>query len=148
MSILDTINANLIHAQKAKDELTTSTLRLLKSAIQYASIEKNIDKPDDELVLAVIQKQAKQRKDSIQNYADAGRDELKQKEEAELTILEGYLPAQLSDDNLTAVINETIAEIGARSKKDMGAVMKAVLTKVQGQADGKRVSRLVNTLLP
>jgi len=147
MSLLESIHEDLITALKAKDEVRTSTLRLLKSALQYVSLEKKIEDPDDELVLSVIQKQAKQRKDSIESYENAGRSELKEREEQELHILEAYLPEQLSDEELSALIAQTITETGAQVKKDMGMVMKTVLAKVQGQADGKRVSQLAGQML-
>lgn len=147
VSLYDTLASDLNTSLKAKDTLRTSTLRLLKSAIQYALIEKQVETADDELVLSVIRRQAKQRQDSIENYASAGRDALKEKEEAELKILEAYLPAQLSDDELNAIVKDVITSTGAQSKKDMGRVIKSVIEKAGGRADGKRISQSVSHLL-
>lgn len=147
MSLYDTLTTDLHSSLKAKDALRTSTLRLVKSAIQYALIENKVETADDELVLSVIRRQTKQRQDSIENYASAGRDALKEKEEAELKILEEYLPAQLSDADLSAIVKEAITATGAQSKKDMGRVIKSVIEIAGGRADGKRISQSVSQLL-
>lgn len=148
MSLYNTLQDDLKEALKNKNALKVSTLRMLKSAIQYASIEKKIETPDDDFLITIIQKQIKQRNDSIANYEKAGRLDLKEKEEAEVTILQTYMPKQLSDNELKAIVSTTITEIGASSKKTMGIVIKKVMEKVQGRADGKRVSTCVaQTLL-
>jgi len=147
MSLYDSIQTDIKVAMKEKNAIKVSTLRMLKSALQYALIEKNSESPDDDLVMSIIQKQVKQRKDSIENFEKGGRADLKEKEEIELNILTEYLPAQLSDDDLSAIIKDAIAETGASSKKEMGLVMKAVMKKAQGRADGKRVNQLASQLL-
>ena len=137
------INADLKQAMLARDALQLSTLRMLKSAIEYTKIEKKQENLADPEVLAVIQKQVKQRQDSIAGFEKGGRTDLADKEKAELAILKSYLPAELSEAQLTAVVQAVIAETGAQTKADMGKVMKAVQTKVAGRADNRLVSQIV-----
>ena len=143
--LTDRIETEMKDALRAKDMVKLNTLRMVKSAITYHLMEKGgKDKPaTDADVTAVIQKQVKQRRDSIESYEKGGRTDLVAKEKAELAVLESFLPKQMSTEELTAIINATIAEIGATSKAQMGAVMKALMPKVTGKADGKLVSQLV-----
>jgi len=141
------LEADLITALKAHEDLKVSTLRLLKTAVKNMAIEKKTDKIEDADVIRVIQKQAKQRQDSIKSFADAGREEMAAKEQAELDILESYLPAPLSDDELTRAVDTAIEETGASVKADMGKVMKAVMLATGGRADGKKVSAAVSQKL-
>jgi uncharacterized protein YqeY len=143
------IEAEMKDALRAKDTVRLNTLRMLKSAVGYHLLEKGgQDNPaTDADVIAVVQKQIKQRRDSIESYEKGGRAELAEKEKAELAVLETYLPKQMSPDELAAVVKATIAEVGATSKAQMGAVMKALMPKVAGKADGKLVSQMVQQQL-
>jgi len=141
--LLEKIENDLKDALKAKDAEKVSTLRFLKSAIQNLSIEKK-GKIKDEDVIGVIKKQVKQRKDSIDGFKKGGRQDLVDKETKELEILKIYLPEELKPEELLAIVKEVISETGASTQKDMGKVMKAVMERSKGKADGKTVSMLVN----
>jgi len=132
---------------KARDEIRLSTLKMLKSALSYAQIEAQHELSEAE-ELKVIQSEAKKRQDSIQAYENANRQELVDKETQELKILHEFLPSQLSDQELEQLINQVISEQNAKSIADLGKVIGAVLQKVQGKADGSRVSALVKQKLP
>ncbi len=146
MSIKESLKSDLVTAMKARDELRLSTLRLITSAIKNKEIDERKEL-DDDGVLAVLNTAAKQRRDSIEQYEKGGRIDLADKEKAELVIIQGYLPQQLSKDEVAAIIKETVAETGAAGAKDMGKVMKALMPKVKGKADGKLVNELVKELL-
>lgn len=132
-------------AMKAKDTVSLTVLRALKSAIKNAAIEKGgADAELDEAeCMAVIRKQIKQRQDSITQFEGAGRPELAENEKVEITVLEKYLPAPLSDEEVSHIVSDAISETGASSKADMGKVMKLVQEKAEGRADGKVLSQLV-----
>jgi uncharacterized protein len=142
MTLSQRIDSDLKEAMRAKDAAKLGVLRMLKSAMKYGAIEKS--GADAELsdadAVQVIRKQAKQRQDSIDSFEKGGRPELVAKEKAELVILNSYLPQQMSADELAKVVRQTIAEVGATSKAQMGAVMKALQAKVAGRADGKALS--------
>lgn len=140
------LKENLKQAQLNRDGLKVSTLRLVLSEISNFRISKGSDLTDDE-VISVLQKEAKKRKESIESYKKGGREELALKEESELKILEEYLPEELSNEELTKIIEESITEVGAKSLADMGRVMGIVMVKVSGQADGGKVSTLVRQKL-
>ena len=146
MSIKEKLRADLVAAMKARAELKVSTLRLITSAIKNKEIDERKEL-DDDGVLAVLNTAAKQRRDSIEQYEKGGRQDLADKEKAELVIIQEYLPQQLSKDEVTAFIKEAIAETGAAGAKDMGKVMKALMPKVKGKADGKLVNELVKEIL-
>ncbi len=148
MTLVEKINAELKASMLAKDADRTGALRMLKSAIGYAQIEKKVEPLPDADVLVVVQKEAKKRRDSIEEFERGGRAELAAKEAAELKVLAEFLPQQLSPEELEALVKLAIAEAGATSKKDMGAVMKVAQAKAAGRADGKALSGLVNRLLP
>jgi uncharacterized protein len=137
-------------AMRAKDTEKLGTLRLLKSAVKYASIEKHgaDGQPTDEEVVAVIRKETKKRQDSIDSFEKAGRPEAAAKEKAEKTFLETLLPAGLDEAALETLVREAIAETGATSKAQMGLVMKNATARAAGRADGKTLSALVQRLLP
>jgi uncharacterized protein YqeY len=148
MTLPERIDADLKDAMRAKDAGRLGVLRMLKSALKYAAIEKSADDQLDEAAASqVIRKQVKQRQDSIESFEKGGRPELAAKEKEELEILNAYLPKGLSADELTALVRETIAEVGASSKAQMGAVMKALQAKVAGRADGKTLSQEVSRQL-
>jgi uncharacterized protein YqeY len=149
MALLDRIDSDLKEAMRAKDATRTSVLRMLKAALKNAAIEKaGADAPlSDGDAIQVVRKQAKQRQDSIESFERGGRAELVAKEKEELLILQSYLPQPMSADELEKVVHETIAELGATSKTQMGAVMKALQTKVACRVDGKTLSAEVQKQL-
>jgi len=141
------VNAEITAAMKAQQAGRLSTLRLLKSAITNRGVEKNRDLDDAE-VLQVVAQLVKQRRDSIEQFAAAGRTDLVEKETAELAILEEYQPPAASPAEIDAAVATAIAETGASSPKDMGKVMKAVMVLLAGKtADGKVISEAVKTRL-
>ena len=148
MSLQQRVNDELKSSMLARQALRTGTLRMLKAALGYAQIEKKTETLSDADVMTLIQREAKKRRDSIEEFEKAGRTEMAANEKAELEVLSEYLPKALSAEELESLIREIITEVGATSKKDMGAVMKAAQSKVDGRADGKSVSTLVSRLLP
>jgi uncharacterized protein len=150
MSLVAKIDADLKAAMIAKDAEKLSVLRMLKSAVKYAAIEKGgADAvPSDLEVLAVVRKEVKKREDSIASFSQAGRTDMADKEKKEMEFLKTMLPAQLTPEKLEQLVKEAIAEVGATSKAQMGSVMKAAQAKAAGQADGKTLSQLVQRLLP
>lgn len=146
MSLLQQIDNDLKEALKAGQKLRLTVLRGLKSDIKYKQIEVGHDMSDDDII-GVLTTAAKKRKESIEQFRAGGREELATQEEAELAIIQSYLPEQLTEASLRRIIAETIAETGANSPKMMGLVMKALLPKIKGQADGKLVSQLVTEML-
>lgn len=142
----DQIKQDLTAAMKAKDAVRRDTLRMLQTAVKNAEVEKRGELTDEEF-LSVVNKEAKKRKEAMTAYSDAGRQELADKESAELEVLQGYLPEALSDDEIAALVDEAIAEAGATEPKHMGAVMKILMPKIQGRADGAAVSGLVKSKL-
>jgi uncharacterized protein YqeY len=146
--LMDKIAADMKDAMRAKDAVRLSTLRLLKSAVEYHKIEKKQEQLTDVEVTAVIKKQIKQRQDSIEGFEKGGRADLVEKEKAELAVLKTYLPEELSQAQVEEVVKATIAEVGATAKTDMGKVMKAVQAKLAGRADNRLVSQIVSANLP
>ena len=136
---------DLKEAMKQKDQSAMTTLRALKSAIKYAAIEKvGADGELPEIdAIAVVRKQIKQRRDSVDQFTAGGRPDLAATESAEITVLERYLPAALSTAETEALVASVIAELGASSKQDMGRVMKTLQDRSAGRADGKILSQLV-----
>ena len=147
MTLQERIDADLKDAMRAKEAGKLSVLRGLKSALKYAAIEKADAALDDSAAVQVIRKQVKQRQDSIESFEKGGRPELAAKEKEELEILNAYLPKGLSPEELSALVRETIGEVGATSRAQMGAVMKALQEKVAGRADGKTLSAEVQRQL-
>ncbi len=152
MSLKKKIIDDCTSAMKAGDKDRVSTLRMLRSKVQEAEVRgRGTEGPDFELdddgTIKVLASYAKQRRESIDSYRKGGRDDLAAKEEAELAIVQEYLPEQMSPDRIRAVVKETIEEIGASSPRDMGAVMKAVMPRLGGAADGKTVNQLVREML-
>lgn len=139
----------LKEAMLAKDELKTSVLRFILSGITYYEINKGGAgyEATDEDVMAVINKEAKQRRDSITEFEKAGRQDLVDKEKSELSILESYLPQQMSEEEVKKLVDEAVSSTGASSPSDMGKVMGALMPNVKGKADGQLVSRLVKEAL-
>ena len=148
MSLSDRLSQEIKSAMLARDADRLTPLRLLKSAIGYAQIERKTENLADADVIAIVQKEIKKRRDSIDQFEKGGRPELAAKEKAELAVLETFLPQPFSNEELEQLVRATIQEIGATTKKEMGAVIKAVQAKAAGRADGKTISALVGKLLP
>jgi len=145
-TLKESLMADMKDAMRAKDKDRLGTIRLIQAAIKQREVDERIEL-DDEQVLVVLDKMVKQRRDSITQYRDAGREELAAKEEAELEILQHYLPEALSEAELDELINEAIAASGADSMKDMGKVMGQLKPKVQGRADMGEVSARIKARL-
>ncbi len=140
------INDDVKAAMKAKDKPRLGVLRLITAAIKQREVDEQISLDDDQ-ILAVLEKMVKQRKDSIAQYEKAGRDELAQQEASEISIIQDYLPEQLSDDEIDALIAEAISSTGAASMKDMGKVMGTLKPKLAGRADMGTVSAKIKAKL-
>jgi uncharacterized protein YqeY len=149
MTLQERLDSDLKEAMRARDATKLSVLRMLKSALNYAAIAKSGTEAElsDAEAAQVVRKQVKQRQDSIESFEKGGRAELAAKEKEELSILHAYLPQAMSADELAVAVRETIAEVGATSKAQMGAVMKALQVKVAGRADGKTLSQEVQKQL-
>lgn len=146
MSLKHRIQEDVKNAMRAQERERLAVLRLVTAAIKQKEVDERIEL-DDAQVLAVLDKMAKQRRESLDQYRQAGRDDLAAQEAFELGLIQTYLPEQLDEDELAALIKTTIAETGASSIKDMGSVMNALRPKVQGRADMKSVSQSVKTHL-
>ena len=142
----DEIANDMRAAMKAREATRVSTLRMLMAAMKNVQVERGHELNDDE-VLEVLAREAKRRRESMEAYEHGGRPDLVQKEGAELAVLEEYLPDRLSDRELEVLVDEAIAETGATDPKQMGAVMKVLMPKVKGRADGSVVSGLVRARL-
>ncbi len=147
MSLKERITGDMTAAMKAKDAPRLSTLRMVKAAVQNREIEKGGELSDEEMTKA-LQSLVKQRRDSVEQYEKAGRAELAEKERAEIAVIEEYLPRAASREEVERAVEEAVAETGATSLKEMGAVMKAALARLAGRnADGKMVSDAVKAKL-
>lgn len=144
----DKLQDDMKAAMIAKDEEKLSTLRMLKSALQYAEIAKGLDyQANDEDVIAVIEKEVKKHREAIELYEKGGRPELAEKEKKELGILQSYLPEQMSEEEVKKLVDEAVASTGAATMQDMGRVMGELMPKVKGKADAGMVSGLVREKL-
>ena len=141
------INKDYIQAMKDRDTLRSSTLNFLRAQLKNVHIDKKVQVLEDTEVIAVIKKQIKQRQDSIEQYQKGGRQDLADKETQEMNILKSYLPQEMSEREIQAIISDAVKEVQAATIKDMGRVMKAVAPKVAGRADNKLVSELVKKAL-
>lgn len=146
MSILDQLTNDMKLAMKAQDKTRLSVIRMVISAVKYAELEKKVSLNDDQ-VLDVLAREVKQRKDSLAEFERGNREDLVAKVKEELAILADYLPEQLTEDAVRAVITATISELGATSRADMGRVMGAVMPQLKGRADGKLINTIVQELL-
>jgi uncharacterized protein YqeY len=142
MSLLETLNSDLIVALKKGDKNRVEVIRGLKSDIKYKEIDKR-EPLTEEDVLGVLAAAAKRRRDSIEQFRQGGRDDLVMKESGELEIITGYLPQQLSDEELQEIVGTTLLEIGAKTPADLGKAMKEIMPKVKGRADGNRVRQII-----
>lgn len=143
------ITEDMKTAMREKNTVALNTVRMLKSSIKNAAIEKGGADAEltDAEVMAVVRKEVKKRQDSIEQYEAAGRDELADQEKAEIEVLNGYLPEPLSSEEIASIVEAAIAEVGATSRKEMGQVMKIVQEKTAGRADGKTLSQAVMSKL-
>lgn len=150
MSLQQKITQDLLSAMKAKEESVVAVLRMLKSAIQNKTIEYKLPHDqdlDDSVVASLVKSEIKKRQDSANNYLQGGRPELAKKEQAEITILEQYLPEQLSEEEIARIISEKIIDLSASSPTDFGRVMGAVMQEVGNRADGQTVSQIIKQKL-
>lgn len=146
-TLAEKVREDMTAAMKAQEKERLSVLRMLQTALKNEQI--NVGHPlSDEETLTVIRKAVKQRQDSIEQYTNASRAELADKERSEMELLKTYLPADLSDEDIEAGLREIIASTGAQSKKDMGKVMKEATARFKGRVDGKKIQELVQRLLP
>ena len=146
MSLRETINQDIKNAMKAKETKKRDALRLLTSAFKQIEVDERKELSDDD-VIKIIQKEVKKRDDSATQYRDAGRDDLLQIELSEISFYNVYLPAQLSDDELSSAVKDIISKVGATTMKDMGKVMGMASKELAGKADGKRINICVKSLL-
>ncbi|HJA75044.1 GatB/YqeY domain-containing protein [Limosilactobacillus pontis] len=146
MSLLKRLQTDMITAMKNRNKDTLAVVRMLKASVQNAQIEAGHDLTPDEEV-AVMSREYKQRKESLEEFQKAGRQDLIDKTNNELKVVEKYMPKQLSADDVKKIVTETVQQVGAASMKDFGKVMGAVMPKVKGQADGKLVNQTVKETL-
>jgi hypothetical protein len=146
MSLKERITSDMTAAMKSKEAARLSTLRMVKAAVQNREIEKGGELSDEEVTKA-LQSLVKQRRDSVEQYEKAGRAELAEKERAEIAVIEGYLPRAASREEIERAVAEVVAETGAASMKEMGAVIRAVQARLGGAADGRTVSEAVKSRL-
>ncbi|MCD6551968.1 GatB/YqeY domain-containing protein [Thermotoga sp.] len=146
MSLKEKLMSDLKEAMKKKDALRVNTLRMVLTTLKNLEVEKMKEASDEE-VMEALMKEAKKRREAIEEYEKHGRAELAEKEREELEIIESYLPKQLSEEEIREIVMEAIKEVGAASPKDLGKVMKIVMPKVKGRADGKFVNKMVREIL-
>ncbi|OJG65349.1 glutamyl-tRNA(Gln) amidotransferase subunit E [Enterococcus malodoratus] len=146
LSLLTTLNEDMKQAMRAKDKETLQVIRMLKASIQNEQIKKGQDLNDEE-ELTVLSREMKQRRDSLTEFEKADRTDLAEKVKKEIVIVENYLPAQLSEEEIRAIVQEAVTSTGATSPKEFGKVMGAVMPKVKGKADGNQVNAIVKELL-
>ena len=147
MSLLGRLNDEMKQAMKNKEKEKLTVIRMLKAALQNESIKAGGRDLTEEEELTVLSREVKQRKDSLHEFEKAGREDLVAKIQTELTYVNEYMPEQLSEEDVSAIVEETIAETGASAKSDMGKVMAALMPKIKGKADGSLVNRLVQQKL-
>ncbi|HIX70899.1 GatB/YqeY domain-containing protein [Enterococcus diestrammenae] len=146
MTLLSTLNDDMKTAMRAKDKERLAVIRMLKASIQNEEIKVGHVLNDDE-ELTILSREMKQRRDSLAEFENAGRDDLSEKVKVEIAIVEEYLPAQLSDDEIREIVKQAIAKTGAASVKEFGKVMGVVMPQVKGKADGNQVNAIVKELL-
>jgi len=143
MSLLERLNNDMKQAMKNKEKDKLSVIRMVKASLQNEAIKLGTKELSEDTELTVLSREVKQRKDSLHEFDKAGRQDLVDKLHTELSIVELYLPKQLSEDELSEIVKDTIAEVGAKSKAEMGKVMSAIMPKVKGKADGSLVNKFV-----
>ncbi|MEK5523555.1 hypothetical protein B5V89_03185 [Heyndrickxia sporothermodurans] len=147
MGLLERLNEDMKQAMKNKEKEKLSVIRMLKASLQNEAIRLGKDQLSEEEELTILSREVKQRKDSLQEFQNAGREDLVEKIQTELTFVDIYLPEQLTEEELTKIVKETIDEVGATSKAEMGKVMSAIMPKVKGKADGSTVNNIVKQQL-
>ncbi|ASK63152.1 hypothetical protein CFK37_13825 [Virgibacillus phasianinus] len=143
MTLLDQLNADMKQAMRDKDKDKLGVIRMVKASLQNELIKQSKDVLSEDDELTVLSRELKQRKDSLQEFKAAGRDDLVSKLDVEINVLQAYMPKQLSEQELEEIVKRTIQEVNATSKKEMGKVMSAVMPKVKGKADGSSINKLV-----
>lgn len=146
MSLLEQLTNDMKEAMKAKDKVTLGVVRMVKSSVSNEQIKLGHDLTADE-ELAVLSREMKQHVEELESYKDADREDLAEEIQGQIDVLKRYMPEQMSEEEVVAVVKETIAEVGASSKADLGKVMGALMPKVKGKADGKLVNQTVQSLL-
>lgn len=147
MALKNQLQADLIAAMKAKDEVKTGVLRMVKAAIMKFEVSGDRKEATDADILSIVNKEIKSRKDSVEQFTGGNRMDLADKEAAEIRVLEAYMPPQMSEDEVKQIVLEVMNETGATSKADLGKVMGPVMAKVKGLADGGMVNKIVGSLL-
>jgi uncharacterized protein YqeY len=143
LSLLERLNHDMKQAMKNREKEKLSVIRMLKAALQNEAIKLGKSELAEDEELTVLSREVKQRKDSLQEFQNAGREDLVEKIQTELTYVSEYMPKPLTEDELEQIVTETIAEVNASSKADLGKVMSAIMPKVKGKADGSLVNKLV-----
>lgn len=143
MTLLEQLNTDMKQAMKDKDKDKLGVIRMVKASLQNEAIKQGKDTISEDDELTVLSRELKQRKDSLQEFKAAGRDDLVSKLDVEINILQAYMPKQLSEQELDEIVQHTIQEVNATSKKEMGKVMSAIMPKVKGKADGSSINKLV-----
>lgn len=146
MTLKQKLQEDLKTSMKNKDTLRKSVITLIRSSIKQVEVDKRIELNDDD-VIDIISKQLKQRNDSLEQFLDAGREDLVEETRSEIEVLKEYLPQQLSEEELNEIVKQTISEVGATSMKDMGKIMSVIKPKTKGRADGKLINELVKNNL-
>ncbi len=147
MTLKEQLAEDMKAAMKAHEKEELATIRMIRSAVRQAEIDGGHKELDDEEVIAILAKELKQRKDSMEEFQKGGREDLVAKTQAEIDVLMKYMPAQLTEEEVRALVKEAVEKTGASTPKDMGKVMGALMPKVKGKADGKLVNRLVKEML-
>ena len=142
MTLKQKLQEDLKTSMKNKDTLRKSVITLIRSSIKQVEVDKRIELNDDDII-DIISKQLKQRNDSLEQFLDAGREDLVEETRSEIEVLKEYLPQQLSEEELNEIVKLTISEVGATSMKDMGKIMSVIKPKTKGRADGKLINKLV-----
>lgn len=143
MTLLEQLNQDMKQAMRSKDKVSLSVIRMVKASIQNELIKLGKDALSEDEELTILSREVKQRKDSLQEFKSAGRNDLVEKLETEINILQEYMPKQLTHEELEAIVQSVIQDVNATSKKDMGKVMSAVMPKVKGKAEGSRIKEMV-----
>ncbi len=146
MSLSERLNDDMKAAMRSQDKFRLSVIRMIRSSIKNVEIDQRKTLTDNE-VLEIVGRELKQRKDSLQEFEKAGRDDLVVSLQAEIGIITEYMPEQLTEEEVTSIVQQTIEEVGASTKAEMGKVMGALMPKVKGRADGKLVNQIVQRLL-
>jgi uncharacterized protein YqeY len=146
MSLSERLNEDMKQMMKSGDKFALTVVRMIRSAVKNAEIDAKRTLTDDE-VMDILTREIKQRRDALQEFEKAGREDLANQAKAEVEVIQRYMPQPLTEEELISIVEETVNEVGATSKGDMGKVMSALMPKVKGRADGKQVNAVVQRLL-